>query len=67
MTIKYAYDANDILLRKFIYSPGIDEPICLIVAADGNAVYYYHFDGLGSVRVIWGYLGTAYSMQNRNE
>ncbi len=65
MTIKYAYDgdriiaeydANDVLLRNFIYSPGIDEPICLIVAADGNAVYhqdgqghYYHFDGLGSV------------------
>jgi len=56
------------LLRKFIYSPGIDEPICLIDATDGNAVYhqdgqghYYHFDGLGSVvalsdvnRVIWG-------------
>ncbi len=37
------------LLRKFIYSPGIDEPICLRVAADGNAVYHHHFDGLGSV------------------
>ncbi|TKJ35405.1 MAG: hypothetical protein CEE38_14615 [Planctomycetes bacterium B3_Pla] len=55
------YDAADVLLLNFIYSPGIDEPICLTVAADGNAVYhqdgqghYYHFDGLGSVRVIWG-------------
>ena len=44
------------LLRKFIYSPGIDEPICSIDATDGNAVFhqdgqghYYHFDGLGSV------------------
>jgi RHS repeat-associated protein len=35
--------------RKFIYGPGIDEPICLIDATDSNAVYYYHFDGLGSV------------------
>jgi RHS repeat-associated protein len=27
----------------------MDEPICLIEVADNNAVYYYHFDGLGSV------------------
>jgi hypothetical protein len=40
------YDANDVLLRNFIYSPGFDEPICLTVAADGNAVYHHHFDGL---------------------
>jgi RHS repeat-associated protein len=37
------------LLRKFIYGPGIDEPICLLEVAENNAVYYYHFDGLGSV------------------
>lgn len=43
------YDANDTLLRKFIYGPGIDEPICMIDVTDNNAVYYYHFDGLGSV------------------
>jgi RHS repeat-associated protein len=36
-------------LRKFIYGPGIDEPICLVEVAESNAVYYYHFDGLGSV------------------
>jgi RHS repeat-associated protein len=36
-------------LRKFVYGPGIDEPICMIDVADNNAVYYYHFDGLGSV------------------
>jgi len=55
---KYAYDGDRILaeydgsgtlLRKFIYGPGIDEPICLIEVADNNAVYYYHLDGLGSV------------------
>lgn len=58
VTIRYAYDGdriiaeydgNDVLLRKFIYGPGIDEPICLLEVADNNAVYYYHFDGLGSV------------------
>ncbi len=36
-------------MRKFIYGPGIDEPICMIDVAGGNIVYYYHFDGLGSV------------------
>jgi RHS repeat-associated protein len=36
-------------LRKFIYGPGLDEPICLVEVAENNAVYYYHFDGLGSV------------------
>jgi RHS repeat-associated protein len=43
------YDGSDNLLRKFIYGPGIDEPICMIDVTDSNAVYYYHFDGLGSV------------------
>ena len=43
------YDASDTLLRKFIYGPGIDEPTCMIDVADGNTVFYYHFDGLGSV------------------
>jgi RHS repeat-associated protein len=56
--IKYAYEGDDLiaeysengtLLKKYIYGPGIDEPICMIDAADGNAVYYYHYDGLGSV------------------
>ena len=34
------YDASDTLLRKFIYGPAIDEPICMIV--DGGARYWYH-------------------------
>ena len=46
------YDGNDNLLRKFIYGPGIDESICMIDVADSNAVYYYHFDGLGSVAAL---------------
>ena len=43
------YDGSNTLLRKFIYGPGIDKPICMIDVADSNTVYYYHFDGLGSV------------------
>jgi hypothetical protein len=38
------------LARKFIYSPGIDEPICIInVDNDSETWYWYVFDGLGSV------------------
>lgn len=40
------YDNTGTLLRKFIYGPGIDEPV---VMEDGTNKYYYHFDGLGSV------------------
>jgi len=36
-------------LRKYIYGPGIDQPICMIDVEDSNAVSYYHYDGLGSV------------------
>ncbi|MHC4464558.1 MAG: hypothetical protein ACYS30_24480, partial [Planctomycetota bacterium] len=43
------YDGNDRLLRKYIYGARVDEPVCMIDVADSNAVYYYHFDGLGSV------------------
>jgi RHS repeat-associated protein len=43
------YDGNNNLLRKYIYGPGIDQPVCIIEVADANAVYYYHFDALGSV------------------
>jgi len=44
------YDENGELLRKYVYGPGIDEPICMIDATGQSEVmYYYHFDGLGSV------------------
>jgi RHS repeat-associated protein len=60
-TTKYAYDGgqviaeydgSDTLLRKFIYGPGIDEPICMITydaQGDETGRYFYHFDALGSV------------------
>ena len=34
--------------RKFIYGPGIDEPVMMIDVTTSTK-YYYHFDGLGSV------------------
>ncbi|MDI6450233.1 RHS repeat-associated core domain-containing protein [Anaerobaca lacustris] len=44
------YDGDDVLLRKFIHGPCIDEPICMIEAAGSYAgTYYYHYDALGSV------------------
>ncbi|HPC96420.1 MAG TPA: RHS repeat-associated core domain-containing protein [Sedimentisphaerales bacterium] len=53
------WDANDVLLRKYIHGPCIDEPrsaslragsFCMIEAAGGYAgTYYYHYDALGSV------------------
>jgi len=57
--VKYVYDGDrciaeynryDQLLRKYIYGPGVDEPICMIEATvSPAATYYYHFDALGSV------------------
>ena len=43
------YDANAAVTQKYIYGPGVDQPICMIDVADSNAVYYYHYDALGSV------------------
>jgi len=43
------YDATGALVHKYIYGPGVDQPICMIDVSDANATYYYHFDGLGSV------------------
>ncbi|MBA7661043.1 hypothetical protein ES703_69053 [subsurface metagenome] len=37
---------------------GIDEPICMIDVASGNVIYYYHFDGLGSVIALTDTSGT---------
>jgi len=60
-TTKYCYDGaqviaeyeNDVLVRKFVYGPGIDEPVVMIVVNGQNETkYYYHFDGLGSVAAI---------------
>jgi RHS repeat-associated protein len=68
VTTKYVYDGDqviaeyerddvnqvDVLVRKFVYGPGIDEPICMVDIADEGAIYYYHYDGLGSVVALSG-------------
>ena len=36
------------LLRKYIYGPGIDQPVCMIEQAESET-NYYHYDALGSV------------------
>ncbi len=46
------YDGNHNLLRKFVYGPGVDQPVCMIDVIDSNEPYYYHFDGLGSVMAL---------------
>ncbi|MBN1391465.1 MAG: RHS repeat-associated core domain-containing protein, partial [Sedimentisphaerales bacterium] len=52
--IKFTYDGDQIiadynnlggLQRKYIYGPGIDEPVCMI----DTGAHWYFFDGLGSV------------------
>lgn len=44
------YDGSNNLLRKTIYGPCIDEPICMIETTGSCAdTYYYHYDALGSV------------------
>jgi RHS repeat-associated protein len=54
------YDASDNLLRKYVYGPCIDEPICLIEATEGyQDTYYYHYDALGSVVALTNGAGTA--------
>jgi hypothetical protein len=46
------YDGSNTLLSKFVYGPGIDEPICMIDKADGKTVYFYHFDGLVYIGIV---------------
>ena len=58
-TIQYLYDndravaeynGSGTLLRKYIYGPGLDEPIMMIVPGDPNeTVYYYHADSQGTI------------------
>ena len=54
-TTAYLYDGDQVIVeydgagqmqRRYVYGPRIDEPVCMITPGD---VYYYHFDGLGSV------------------
>ena len=41
---------NGTLDKKYIYGPGIDEPLAMIdIDGQSETWYYYHFNGLGSV------------------
>ncbi|MEW6027695.1 MAG: RHS repeat-associated core domain-containing protein [Planctomycetota bacterium] len=50
------YDGSGALARKFIYGPGIDEPITMIA---GDNQHYYHADALGSVVALSNSSGTV--------
>jgi RHS repeat-associated protein len=56
------YDGSDNLLHKYIYGPGIDQPICMIDVPNSNATYYYHFDGLGSVVALTNAAGSVVNL-----
>ena len=44
------YDGGGTLLCKYVYGPGIDEPLAMIIVdVQAETWYYYHFNGLGSV------------------
>jgi len=42
-------DENDTILQEFLHGPGIDEPLSL---RQGNQIYSYHADALGSIIAI---------------
>jgi len=48
-TRSYANRGQGALTAKYIYGPGIDEPISM---ERSGQTYYYHFDGLGSVTAL---------------
>ena len=50
------YTSGGYLCRKYIYGPGLDEPICMIETTTPSyaGTYYYHFDALGSVVALSG-------------
>ena len=50
-------------MRKFIYGPGIDEPICIIDVADGNNIYYYHLDSPGNDERKLCWIGADFDMK----
>jgi len=53
------YGSSGSWLRRFYYGPGIDEPVCLHINNGGvKKLYYYHYDGLGSVAALSDVNGT---------
>lgn len=48
------YDGAGMLQRKYVYGPGIDEPVRM---STGATTHYFHSDGHGSVTEITGSTG----------
>ncbi len=46
------YNGVGALQRKYVYGPGIDEPVRMRFTGGVGTNYYYHADGLGSVTEI---------------
>jgi len=59
------YGVNNILLRRYFYGPGIDEPI--LITAAGVGTYYYHFDGLGSVIALYTFAYGVFSPMKQGD
>jgi len=60
VTTKYLHDGDQVImeydgagqvLRRYVYGPGIDQPVCMKTTA---SAYYYHYDGMGSVIALSG-------------
>jgi len=51
------YNGAGALQRKYVYGPGIDEPIRLTSTGGAGTNYFFHADGLGSVTEITGATG----------
>jgi len=47
------YSSTGSLTKKYIYGPGIDQPVAMIKVASGvETWYFYYTDALGSVRML---------------
>jgi RHS repeat-associated protein len=51
------YNGAGSLQRKYVYGPGIDEPVRMTSTGGAGTNYFYHADGLGSVTEITGTTG----------
>ena len=47
------YNSNGSLTKKYIYGPGIDNPVAMINVGGGSETWFYYYkDVLGSIRLI---------------
>ena len=58
------YDGAGALIQRYVYGPGIDEPIAAVTAAGDRL--YHHMDGLGSVVALSDDFGAAVETEAYN-